>query len=260
MRTSLVDRLKRWIAAILWILGGGFAFLFNGLGLIADLTAAGFWGDHQIAAQYDHEQPTQADLSGLLCPIFLAPNETGTITATFHNSQPETVNILVKAYITQRESGFDTIHSDFLSIQPGETLHFSWTVTPKNIIEERFILTRIYLMNKDLFFPVPARTDSCGIFITRFLNLNGKISALVMILVSLVGLLLGCAFLFFSHSSLHKSSPRLDVGLYLLAGALIADCMGNILGWVFLTGVFFLVAILLVFILIPQIIIFKFQH
>jgi hypothetical protein len=137
-------------------------------------------------------------------------------------------------------------------IEPGAKQNFSWQVTPKNVIENNFILTRIFLMSDDQYNPVPARTESCGVFVMNFLGLKGTAIILVMIITSLICLAFGSVLLNNFDTRLHNSSPRIDVGLYILAGILLLGMMADFLGWWILSGIIILLAILLTVVLVSH--------
>ena len=134
---------------MIFIIGLIFGFGFNSLAVIADLNGAGFWGDFQDAAAFDHDQPTQAELVKIRCPILLAPGEEGNITATFRNPDQKKADILVKVVVSERDFINYRVVTGSLPIEAGDEQDFHWQVTGQDIIEGNFILSRVFLMNED---------------------------------------------------------------------------------------------------------------
>jgi hypothetical protein len=236
-----------WVFFIVGLLSG---FAFNSLAVIADLNGSGYWGDYRDAVQFNHDQFTRADLVGIRCPILLAPGEAGTITAAFHNPNPQKADILVKAVASVQDNVHYQPVPGSLSIGPGEKIYFSWRITPQNVIEKNYILTRVFLMSDDPYNPVPARTDSCGVFVLSFLSLKGASLVVLMVAVSLICLAVGSVLLNLSDSPLYNTSPRIDVGLYILTGIIVVDMIANLLGWWIFAGLLLILAVLLTSILI----------
>jgi hypothetical protein len=248
-RYFLSNSQRQIIGAAIFIIGALIGFGFNSLAGIANLNATGFWGDFQDALEFNREQSTQVDLVNMRCPILLAPTEEGTITATFRNPHPEKANILVKAAVSERDFEHYQVMRGSLPVEPGDEQDFRWQVTPQNIIENNFILTRVFLMNQ-YNSPFPARTDSCGTFVLNLFGLKGAAMVALMLVTSLISLGAGSALLFLSDSPIQKSSPRIDYGLYALAGILVTGMIANLLGWWIFAGLVQLLAVLLSIILI----------
>jgi len=251
IRSFLFKSQGKIIAGVIFIIGLLFGFGFNSLAVIANLNATGFWGDVQDALEFNHDQPTQVDLVNIRCPILLAPGEEGTITATFRNPNQEKANSLVKAVVSERDFGHYQVTTGSLAVEAGDEQDFRWQVTPHNIIEDHFILTRIFLMNK-YNSPYPARTDTCGIFVLNLFGLQGVSMVVLMLVTSLICLVGGSILLYLSSSAVQQSSPRIDYGLYGLAGTLLIGMIANLLTWWIFAGLVLLLAVLLTSILISN--------
>jgi len=237
---------------VIFTIGLLFGYGFNSLAVITDLNGAGFWGDFQDAIEFDHDQPTQAELVKIRCPILLAPGEEGTITATFRNPHPKKANILVKVVVSERDFVNYRVVTSSLPIESGDEQDFRWQITGQDIIERNFILTRVFLMNQYRSIQYPARTDTCGIFVLSLFGLKGASMVVLMLVTSLISLGVGGVLLYHSDSPIQKSSPRIDYGLYGLAGILLIGMIANLLGWWIFAGLVLLLAVLLTSILIPN--------
>lgn len=243
---------KPLLGGVILFLGTLISFGFNSLAVISDLNGASFWGDLQDAAAFKHERPTQAELVNLRCPIFLAPGETGTITAVFQNSNQIKANILVKTVVSENDFANHRALTTNLLIEPGSEQELQWQISGQDLIEGNFILTRLFLMNQDEQIPYPARTDACGVFVLDLLGLNGTALVLLMSGTSLICLVAGSLLLFRNTSALQDYSPRLDYGFYGLAGILLTGIVTNLLGWWIVAGLLLLLAILLASVLIAH--------
>ncbi len=195
-------------------------------------------------------QPTQAELVRIRCPILLAPGEEGNITASFRNPNQKKADILVKAVVSERDFVNYRVVTGSLPMEPGDEQDFRWQVTGQDIIQGNFILTRVFLMNQERSIPYPARTDSCGIFVWSLFGLKGASLVVLVFVTSLISLVVGSVLLYRRGTPIQKSSPRIDVGLFVLAGIILIGMIANLLGWWIFAGLVLLLAVLLTSILI----------
>lgn len=242
---------RQIIGGAIFIIGLIFGFGFNGLAVIADLNGAGFWGDSNDALAFDHEQPTQAELVKIRCPILLAPGEEGNITATFRNPNQKKADILVKGVVSEHDLVNYRAVTGSLPVESGEKQDFRWQITRQDTIEKKLILTRVFLMNQERSTPYPARTDSCGIFVLSLFGLKGTAVVVLTVAISLISLVMGSVLLYRSDSPIQKTSLRLDSGLHALAGFLLIGMIANLLGWWIFAGLLLILAVLLTSLLIP---------
>jgi hypothetical protein len=105
-------------------------------------------------------------------------------------------------------------------------------------------------MNQDRSTPYPARTDSCGIFVLSIFGLKGASLVVLIFVASLISLVVGSVLLYRRGTPIQKSSPRIDYGLYGLAGIILMGMIANLLGWWIFAGLVLLLAVLLTSILI----------
>ena len=251
-RSFLFKNQRQGIGGVIFIIGLILGFGFNSLAVIADLNGFGFWGDSKDAAALDREQPTQAELVKIRCPILLAPGEEGNIAATFRNPHQEKADILVKAVVSEGDFLNYRVVTGNLPIELGDEQDFRWQITGQDIIQRNFILTRVFLMNQERYTPYPARTYSCGIFVLSIFGLKGASIVVLMFVTSLISLVAGSVLLYRRGSPIQKSSPRIDYGLYGLAGIILIGMIANLLGlWIF-AGLVLLLAVLLTSILISH--------
>ncbi len=244
-RSFLFKDQRQITGAVIFLIGLTLVLGFNSLAVIADLNGVGFWGDPQDAAALDREQPTQADLVRMRCPILMAPEEEGNLTATFRNPHPEKAELLVKAVVSEGDFLDYRVVTGNLTIESGDEQEFRWQISEQDIVQGKFILSRVFLMNEERYTPYPARTYSCGIFILSIFGLKGTTLVALMVLTSLLSLAAGSVLLYRRGSALQRSSPRIDHGLYGLAGILLTGMIANLLGWWIPAGLLLLLAVLL---------------
>ena len=136
-----------------------------------------------------------------------------------------------------------------LPIELEDEQDFRWQITGKDIVQRKFILTRVFLMNQERFTPYPTRTDSCGIFVLSIFGLKGASLVALVFVTSLISLVAGSVLLYRRGSPIQRSSPRIDHGLYGLASIILIGMIANLLGlWIF-AGLLLLLAALLTSIL-----------
>jgi hypothetical protein len=249
-RSFLFKNQRQIIGGVIFIIGLILGCGFNSLAVIADLNGAGFWGDSQDAAELDREQPTQAELVKIRCPILLAPGEEWNITATFRNPHQEKADILVKAVISEGDFLNYRVVTGNLPIESGDEQDFRWQISGQDIIQRNFILSRVFLMNQERSIPYPARTYSCGIFVLSIFGLKGASLVALVFVTSLLSLVAGSVLLYRKGSPIQRTSPRIDHGLYGLAVINLIGMIANLLGWWIFAGLVLLLAVLLTSILI----------
>ncbi len=137
-----------------------------------------------------------------------------------------------------------------LPIESGDEQDFRWQISGQDIIEGNFILTRVFLMNQNRSTPYPARTDSCGIFVLDIFGLKGATAVFLLFVTTLISLVAGSVLLYRRGTPIQKSSPRIDYGLYVLAGIILIGMIANLLGWWIFAGLVLLLAVILTSILI----------
>ncbi len=245
----LIKNRRHIVGGIIFLFGCLIGFGFNGLAVMADLSGASFWGDVRDAMNFDHEQPTKADLVKIRCPILLAPKEEGAITATFRNPNQEKADISVKAVVSERDFRNYRVVTSSLPIEPEAKIDFNWQITQQDMVEGNFALTRIFLINDE----VPARTDSCGIYFLSLFGLKGSSMVVLIFVTSLICLIVGSVLLYTRNAPHKDNSLRSEHGLYLLAAILLISMVANLFGWWIFAGLVLVLALLLTIVIIPSI-------
>jgi hypothetical protein len=251
-RSGLHNKSKLIVGGILFFIGLICSVGFNGLAAVANINGSGFWGDSHDATTFDSTQPDQAELVSIHCPVLLAPGEEKILSATFENQNQEKANILVKVVVSKGDFVNYRELAGNLSIEPGEEQAFRWQISQEDIVGSHFILSRVFLMNQKRYTPYPVRTLSCGIFIMDLFGLNGTAMVVLFFLISLVGLGGGSVLIYLSDSAIQKVKPRIDYGLYGLAGILLIAMIANLFNWWIIAGLILLLAVILITMLITE--------
>ena len=80
--------------------------------------------------------------------------------------------------------------------------------------------------------------------------MKGTTVVFLLFVTTLISLVAGSVLLYRRGTSIQKSSPRIDYGLYGLAGIILIGMIANLLGWWIFAGLVLLLAVLLTNILI----------
>lgn len=243
---------RRMIGLLIYVIGLILAFSFNGLAALANVNGTGLWGTTSDLTTFDGSKPTQADLTSIHCPIFLAHGETGTLSATFRNAHSVPADILVKAVVSEGSFIDYRLVTDEFTIQPGETQNYYWQVTPQDVVGGSFILSRVYLLTQKNKITFPSRTNSCGIFVLNFWKLPGITFGLLLAVISLVCLVSGSVLLFGQIKLVSNPVARLDSGLAVLAGVLMLAMVANFFNRWIVAGLLLILAILLAVMLLSE--------
>jgi len=177
----------------------------------------------------------------LRCPVLITEKETAQIYATFDNKVDKTVEITVRAHISQ---GFVTYMREEdirLSIPAQSKETVSWQITPDDAAFNRVVLARITSLRKPGY---PSKGNGCGIMVIHTNLFTGGQIIIGTLLVSLA-MLAGGAYLWgFKRRSMtpHDREVIQMMSLFTIA-VLFALIMGLIGLWGF--GVFAFVIILL---------------
>jgi hypothetical protein len=137
-------------------------------GLLFTLLAT--WADFE-ATNFDVSLTADAPLPSLRCPVLLAPQETGTIRASFDNPMERQLTRRVRILISRKLSS-ELQEGEYIAIplSPGETQTLAWEVGSENLVWGRMILARVWQNGN---FPLPSRSSSCGVLVADVFGLPG---------------------------------------------------------------------------------------
>ena len=224
--------------------------LFFSIGILAGFFLLGIivWGDLE-ASLFSSSLDADKSLSSLRCPVFLAPTETGFITAQFKNPTEKDFERYTRAFISE---GFVSLMREIkmpVPVPSGGKETAVWKVYPEDAAYDRIIFFRVYVNAKH---PYPSLGGSCGIIMMDLWGLTGQqilvsFVAFILILIAL-GILIWRKNSDPSDLTFHNNlNPRYALTLILLVGTPI----GYFGAWV-IALMFLAIAVLLVGIIIGR--------
>jgi hypothetical protein len=172
---------QRIIGAILFSVGLAIGFF---------IFAGAVWADFE-AAMFDTAIRGDKSLSTLRCPVVINDQETGTVSAAFHNPLDRPVQFAIRTRISQ---GFVTLMREeraLLPVDAGGTERLEWTVTPEDAAYDgKVILVKVLLQGN---YPLPSRQAMCGVLVLSLPFLSGSQALALGVAVSLLLVALGGA-------------------------------------------------------------------
>jgi len=179
------------------------------------LSAATTWSETEAVLYTTLQGDTNLDVK---CPLMLAPDEEGTITAKVANLINEEITPTVTAEISHTALPRRTEQVVVLKPHRSETLH--WPVNSSDIVFEYLILVNI---RQGRFRENPSMLGSCGILAFSLFGLSGFASFSLLMAASLAAMLTGAILWFQAHQPLDDYSLNLGrAGATLIAITVLA--------------------------------------
>ena len=151
----------RTFGLVLYMLGALVGFL---------LLTMSVWGDVE-ASTFGAALKSDESLNTLSCPVFIAKDEVGVISAVIENGTDRDASPMVRSRIT---SGFVTLVDEqnlTVDIPAGGAQEITWNVSMDNAAYGRLILARFYQFSN---FSIPSRQGFCGIVVLPFTGVTGQ--------------------------------------------------------------------------------------
>jgi len=123
------------------------------------------------------------------CPLILAPDETGKVTANIANRINEKVTPTVRAQISH--PGEPRMIDQIVTLEPNASETLTWEVQPSDVIFGRLILVDVFQLR---YRDNPSMLGSCGIFLFSLLGLSGLATFSLVLVLSLAAMLGGAIF------------------------------------------------------------------
>jgi hypothetical protein len=229
------DRWLRIVGVVLFSVG--FA-----LGVL--VFAGATWADLE-GAMFDTGMRGDKTLRTLRCPVLITRNETGTVSAGFHNPLDRPVRFSIRTRISE---GFVTLMREetaYLPVDEGATERLEWTVTPDEAAYGSVILVKVLLRGH---YPLPSRQATCGVLVLGLPFLSGRQALALTVAASLLLMALG-GILWLRGAWPVKEGSGLDLarGLAALAVCVLVGMVVGFLGaWVLGLIVVVITALLIV--------------
>ncbi len=221
------------------------AILFS-LGFVIGLAvfAGAVWADFE-AAMFDTSIRGDATLRGVRCPVIITKDETGIISAPFHNPLDRVANFAIRTRISE---GFVTLmreEKELLPVAPGATERLEWTVTADDAAYGRVVLVRMLSRGG---YPLPSRDASCGILVLDVPFLSGGQILTLGVVASFVLMALGGALWLVGSGPLREGF-QLDLtrGMGALVGSVLIGMLVAFMGsWLLGVALVVITALLVV--------------
>ncbi|MEJ2212266.1 MAG: hypothetical protein P8129_25025 [Anaerolineae bacterium] len=228
-------KVKRALGAMLFTLG----FV---IGLVVFVGAV--WADFE-AAMFDTAIKGDKSLHPVSCPVVIVGDETGTISAAFHNPLDRPVNYFIRTRISRGFVTYMREDKELLPVAPGETERLEWEVTADDAAYGRVVLVKILLTGN---YPLPSRQATCGVLTLDVPYVNGKQLLALAVVSSLVCMALGGGLWFQASRPVDEGFPKeLARAMVALAGAVLVGMVVAFLGpWLLGLVVVVVTALLLV--------------
>lgn len=220
------------------LLGTGYNFM----AFWSDLEGMSFWG-YPESTSYDPEIETDGNLHSLICPVLITSSETASVRVRVSNPKDYPIKPNIQVSISnQNEKDQLTRDKKQLLLDPGESVEMSWLVDKDNILFDRVVFVRVFLY-QSAYYP-PSKTAHCGIYARDLGKLNStQISSLVTG-VSLLGMISGSLFWWWSIGIKTQSVFRKrGIFVWLIALTTLAF-ISNYLSWMLLAGLWIILIFL----------------
>lgn len=166
----------------------------------------------------------------LRCPLMLAHNETGIISATISNRINEDITPTVSAQISH--GGATRRIDQIVTLKPHGSQKLEWKVDSTDVVYKYLILVDVLQLR---YRDNPSMLGSCGILLFSLFGLNGSATFGLMLAVSLVALSVGAIVWARAHPIFNNYSFNLArAGMVLIAFTTLA-LLSTLLRWWWLT-------------------------
>lgn len=165
---------QSWLGSLLILIG-----ILIGLALTASVTWAYSEADLYVSFNADRSL-------ALKCPLMLAPNESGVVSANIRNLLNDSITPTVSATISHAGQPRQIDQVITLPTQDSEILQ--WTVNSSDVIYDRLILVSITQLR---YRDNPSMLGTCGILLFGLLGLNGLGTLLLIVVLSLAAMITG---------------------------------------------------------------------
>ena len=216
MRPNAVTR--SWLGIVLILVG-----VLLGLLLSASIT----WGESEAGLYTFYNGDRSLNIR---CPLFLAQQETGTVTAQITNLINEDITPTVSAQISHagRPRKMDRV----VSLGPHSSTRLEWSVESSDVVFKYLVLVTILQLR---YRDNPSMIGSCGILVFSLFGLSGNATFGIITAVSLIAMFLGAILWARAHPIASTFSLNLSrAGIVIIAITILA-LVSTILRWWWLT-------------------------
>ena len=197
-------------------------FFFIGVVLGFARSVVAIW-DNLEATDYYFTGATHAPFKGLRCPLVMAPNEEGIVSAVFNNTTNKEDTFFYRAEVSGRAFSKREIEGQIV-VPAHQAKIFRFTVDANDVDLMFFILVKITILPNSIH---SAQDATCGMLVTNILGLTGSQVSLITLILSILGVLIGLLLWERANSKVNRDHPRIVqfLGLVVLL-TLLATYMG----------------------------------
>ena len=158
------------------------------LGVVIGLTLSGIaiWNNLE-STSYFFTGGKYAPFNGLRCPVMIAPNEKGIITAVFNNPTNEEDNFFYRAEISGKAFSRRQLE-DQVAVSPHQTKTIRVAVDANDVDLMLFIFVKISILPNSVH---PSQEAVCGVMIVNLLGLTGAQISTAALFLSFLGIAIG---------------------------------------------------------------------
>lgn len=218
----------------------GAALFWIGLALGFALAAGAAWADVE-AKFYGFQQYTNEPLKSLRCPALMTRSDTAAMSASFSNPLDRPIVLTVQSEIST--PGLPITERVVLSMAPGETRRYQWTLTPQDIDLGGFVFAHV------VQFPTygqPLREATCGVAVVPIAGLSGSQVFSLALLGCLLGVTIGLGLWQRAHHPLMGRPRNTLFAMTFLAALVLAALLASLLGWWVIAGALLIIAALMI--------------
>ncbi|MCP4419509.1 MAG: hypothetical protein GY805_23090 [Chloroflexi bacterium] len=212
-----------------------------GLLLSSIIALIAIWGDLE-ASLFDVSIRPQESLSTLRCPILITEKESGTIRASFKNESEKSVEISVRAHVSQGFVTYLREENTRLPISAGGTESLSWSIDSEDAAFNRVVLARIATLRKPGH---PSVGAACGVMVWHTNLLTGQQIIIGTLLLSFVCLVASVYLWGYKRRVMTSREHEITRMMALFAGIILLALIAGFIGWWGLGVVAFIFVLLL---------------
>jgi len=180
------------------------AFFFMGVVIGFARSVVAIW-DNLEATDYYFTGGTHAPFKGLLCPLVMAPNEKGIITAVFNNPTDDEDNFLYRTEVSGKAFSKRKIEGQIV-VPPHQAKTFRFTVDANDVDLMFFILVKITILPNSIH---PSQEATCGMLVANILGLTGSQVSLTTLILSILGVVIGLLLWERADPKVNRDHPRI---------------------------------------------------
>ena len=226
-------------------------FIFS-LGVLLGIALIGglSWPNLEAAFYFGGVKLAEESFKTLQCPQVITSSEVGNVTATLTNRHAKSIDPLIRVEVSESDVMTRKVEMRPV-IDPGTTEQVKWTITSDDMVFGSAILVKAFQLPT---YKTPSREGTCGTLVVDLPFLSGSQVLGLAALICLLCLGGGITLMLAIQPPTRDNPLRASNAMLCLSGIILVGSILSYLGmWVF--GLLTLVvAVLLIFILVMNIV------